>query len=63
VLVREFAHGHEVGQRLRRMRLIGQAVVDGNTGMLGKLPGRLLAEATILDGVVNAAEHARRILH
>ena len=59
----ELAHGHEVGERLRRMGLVGQAVVDGNAGERGKLLGRLLAEAAVFDGVVDPAEHARRVLH
>jgi len=53
----------EVGQRSRRVRLIGQAVVDGNARELGKLPGGLLAEAAKLDGIVDAAEHPCRVLH
>ena len=63
VLVGELAHGHEVGERLRRMGLVGQAVVDGNAGELGQLARRLLAVAAELDGVVHAAEHPRRVLH
>jgi hypothetical protein len=33
VLVREFAHGHEVGQCLRRMGFVRQTVVDGDSGI------------------------------
>jgi hypothetical protein len=53
----------EVGQDLRRVPLVGQPVVDRHAGPPRELLGGVLAEAAVLDRVVHAAEHARRVLH
>ena len=59
----ELPHRHEIRERLGRMRLIREAVVDGHPGEFGKRSRRLLAVATKLNGVVHATEHTCRILH
>ena len=61
-LVEVLAHRQEVGEHLRRVPLVGEAVVDRHAGPLRQLVGDRLAEAAVLDRVVHAAEHARRVL-
>ena len=62
-LVGMLHHGQHVGQHLRRMPVVGQAVVDRNAGVSGKLLDHLLAGAAELDGVEHAPEHSGRVLH
>ena len=45
------------------MELIGEAVPDGDAGKSSQLLHRRLREAAVLDAVVDASQHARRILH
>ena len=62
-LVAELGHRQEVGEDLGRVELIGQAVPDRDAGELRQLLDDLLAEAAVLDPVVDAPEHARGVLH
>ena len=61
-LVHVLAEGQEVGQDLRRVPLVGEAVVDGDACPLGELVGDALAEAAVLDRVIHAPEHSRGVL-
>ena len=61
--VRVLAHGQHVGQHLRRVELVGQAVVDRHAGVLGQDLDELLREAAVLDRVVHAPEHPGGVLH
>ena len=54
--------GEEVGQDLRGVPFVGQAVVDRHAGPLRQLLGGRLGEAAVLDGVVHAPEHTRGVL-
>ena len=56
------AQRQEVGEDLRRVPLVGEAVVDGHARPGRELVGDGLAEAAVLDRVVHAAEHARGVL-
>ena len=55
-------HGQEIGENLRRVVFVGQTVVDGHAGVRRQVADRLLGEAAVLDGVVHAPEHPRRVL-
>ena len=50
-------HGEEVGQHLRGVPLVGEAVVDGDPGEAGQLLHILLSGSPELDGVVHPPEH------
>ncbi|MCY1438852.1 hypothetical protein D9M71_550680 [compost metagenome] len=58
-----FTHGQHVGDHLCRVILVGQAVEHRYAGELGQLLDDFLLEATVLDGVVHAPEHAGGVLH
>ena len=62
-LVHQFGHRQDVGQDLRRVELVGQAVPRGNAGVLAELLDRVLREAAVLDAVVHPAEHAGGVPH
>jgi hypothetical protein len=62
-LRRVLDHRQHVGQNLRRVKLIGQPVPDGHTGIAGQRLDRLLGKATVLDAVVHTPQYARRVLH
>ena len=55
-------HRQHVREDLRRVPLVGQAVVDGHAGVIGQDLDQLLVEAAVLDPVVDPAEHARCVL-
>ena len=63
MLVGELPHGEEVGEDLGRVEFVGEAVIDRHAGMGGQLLGDRLTEASIFDAVIEAAEHARGVLH
>ena len=56
-----FAGGHDVGEHLRGMELVGQAVPHGNAGVLRKIFHDGLLEAAVLDAVKHAAENLRGV--
>src|SRR5450631_3638648 len=58
VVGRRPAVAEEFGQRGRRMASRRDAIVDGNSGLVGDLPDELGRQALALDGVVQAPEHA-----
>ena len=62
-LVAVLAHGHDVGDHLRRMVFVGQAVVDRHAGVARQLLDDLPLETTVFDGVVQPSEHPRGVLH
>ena len=55
------AQGQQVGQHLRGVEFVRQAVPDRHAGVLRQGFDDFLSEAAVLDAVVNAAEHARRV--
>jgi len=55
--------GEEVGEDLRGVEFVRQPVPDRNARVAGKLLDDLLAEAAVLDAVVEPAEYASRVLH
>ena len=57
------AHSEEIGQYLGGMELIGEAVPNGNSGILRKFLNGLLGKAAVLNSVVHASKHARSVLH
>ena len=61
-LVAVLAHGHDVGEHLRRMVFVGQPVVDRHAGVLRELLDAALRGAAIFDCVIHAAQHARGVL-
>jgi len=58
-----FHDGQEVGQGLGGVELVGQAVPDRHSGVLGQLLDDVLAEPAILDAVIHAAQHPGSVLH
>ena len=56
------AERHEVGEDLRRVGLVGEAVPDGDAGVFGEIDHGLLLEAAEEDAVVEAAEDAGGVL-
>ena len=56
-------HGHDIGQDLRRVELVGQPVPDRHARVPRELLDDLLAEAAVLDAVVDAPEDPGRVLH
>ncbi|MNN07476.1 hypothetical protein D3C81_1203020 [compost metagenome] len=62
-LVAVLTHGQHVGDHLGGVVFVGQAVEHRNTGELGQFFDDFLLEATVLDGVVHAPEHAGGVLH
>ena len=56
-------HGEEVGENLRGMALVGQAVPHGDASVFGQFLNSLLLEATVLDAVEHATQHAGGVLH
>ena len=57
------SHRQEIGQDLRGMELIGEAVPHGNAGEFGQFLHGGLREAAVLDAVVHPPQHAGRVLH
>ena len=57
------AHGEHVGQHLRGVPLIGQAVVDGYVGVERELIDRRLCVTAVFDGVEHTGEHASGVGH
>ena len=55
------AGGHDVGEHLRGMELVGQAVPHGNAGVLRQIFHDGLLEAAVLDAVKHTAENLRRV--
>ncbi|MCY1433153.1 hypothetical protein D9M71_491740 [compost metagenome] len=62
-LVAVLTHGQHVGEHLGRVVFVGQAVEHRYAGELGQFFDDFLLEATVLDGVVHAPEHAGGVLH
>ncbi len=62
-LVGVLTHGQHVGDHLGRVIFIGQAVEHRHAGELGQLFDDFLFEATVLNGVVHAPEHAGGVFH
>ncbi|MNV85698.1 hypothetical protein D3C71_1796700 [compost metagenome] len=60
---RVLEHGHQVGEDLRWMEFVGQAVPDRHARILTQLFDDLLAVTAILDAVVHAAQHAGGVFH
>ena len=56
-------HGEEVGENLGGVALVGEAVPHGNASIFGQLLNSLLLEATVLDAVEHATQHAGGVLH
>ena len=52
-----FPDGQEVGKDLGGMELVGQAVPDRNTGVMGQVFHDLLPIAAVLDAVKHPAQH------
>ncbi len=63
VLLAVLGHGEHVGQDLRRVELVGQAVPHRHAGVLREGLDVLLGGAAVLDGVEGAAEDSRGVLH
>ena len=61
-LIAMLTHGHDVSDHLCRVVLVGEAIVDGNAGIFSQRFDALLRRAAILNGVIHAAKHARRVL-
>ena len=59
LLSRMFTHGQEVGEHLRGMPVVSEAVEHGNPRMLGQFLHRLLRLAAELDAVEHAGEQSR----
>ena len=57
-----FLNGQKVGQHLRGVELVGQAVPHRHAGVFRQKLHRILAETAVFDTVVHAAKHARRVL-
>ena len=57
-----FLDGQKVGQHLRGVKLVGQAVPHRHAGVFRQKFHRILAETAVFDTVVHAAKHARRVL-
>ena len=57
-----FAHGHQVGQHLRRVKLIGQPVVHRYAGKLSQFLDNFLCITPLLDRDIHAAQNARGII-
>jgi hypothetical protein len=60
--VGELFHGHQVGQHLGRVRLVGQAVPHRNLRMGGQLLHHALVKAPVLDAIEHASQHPRGVL-
>src|SRR2546421_11964616 len=56
-------HGEKIGQNLRGVKFIREPVPHGDTRVLRQFVSLLLGKAAILDAIVHAPEHARRVLH
>ena len=56
------AGGHDIGQHLSGMEGVGQAVPDGNAGILGQILNHRLLEAAVLDTVEHAAQNLGGVL-
>ena len=55
-------NGEKVGENLRGVVVVGQAVPDRDAGVFGEVLARLLRKTAKEDAVVDAAEDARRVL-
>ena len=62
-LAARLVHREEVGEHLRRVPLVGEAVVDRHAGVGGQLLDVGLGGAAELDGVVHPPEHAGGVGH
>ena len=62
-LVGVLLDGEEVGKDLGGVSLSGQTVPHGDAGILGQLLDGGLVEATVLDAVEHATQHAGGVLH
>ena len=60
-LLRMFAHRQHVGQRLRRVKFIGQAVPYRNARVFGQRVHDVLPVSAVFDSVVDAPQHAGRV--
>ena len=60
---RVLQHGHQVGEDLRGVELVGQAVPHRHARVLAQLLNDGLAVAAILNAVVHAAQHAGGVFH
>ncbi|AHZ22785.1 hypothetical protein BM92_09080 [Haloferax mediterranei ATCC 33500] len=56
-----FADGEQVGERLTRVGVVGQAVDDGCAGVFGDFEQVVVVEQAGHDGVAVATQHAGRI--
>ncbi|EGE57166.1 hypothetical protein RHECNPAF_470049 [Rhizobium etli CNPAF512] len=61
-LVAMFAHGHDVGDHLRRMIFVRQSVIDGHPGVFCQRLHAFLRRAAIFDRIIHAPQHPRRVL-
>jgi hypothetical protein len=62
-LVAVFAHGHDVGDHLRRVILVGQTVEYRYAAIAREFLDDFLLEAAVLDRVVHAPEYPGGVLH
>ena len=62
-MIRVFHHGEEVGKDLGGVELVGEAVPDGDAGILRELLHGRLREAAVLDAVEHPSQHAGGVLH
>ena len=56
-------NGEEVGQNLSGVSFGGKTVPHGDASVFGQLLNSLLLEATILDAVEHATQHAGGVSH
>ena len=54
-------HGHQVGEDLRWVELVGQTVPHRNARILGQLLDDFLAEAAVLNAVIHPAQNLRGV--
>ena len=62
-LVAVLGHREKVGEDLRGMEFVGEAVPHGDAGILGELFHGRLGESAVLDAVEHPSQHASRVLH
>jgi hypothetical protein len=60
---RVLQHGHQVGEDLRWVELVGQAVPHRHARVLAQLFDDGLAVAAVFDAVIHAAQHAGGVFH
>ena len=61
--MRMFLHGQKVGQHLRWMRFIGEAIPDRDTRITGQFFHIILSKAAILDAIIHASKDTGRIFN